>query len=131
MKILYLLNNLLILFAISISAYIYTTYYGFLGFGNVEFEKFLIIPIFTVPIFIITFIINLIIKIKKNLSKNELFFPIYSLLAMFLPLFLGDCISYFLKLKILPLFMFIGNILGLLLLLIFFYNTFIKIKNYL
>ncbi|MGL4990967.1 MAG: hypothetical protein ACRCYE_09535 [Sarcina sp.] len=123
MKIVYYINKLLILATILLGAYIYTTYFGFLGLGSGEMEKFLVIPIIVVPILIFTFIVNKLLNKKLHLKKQEVWFPIYSVLAFMLPIFFIDSrVPYIFELLIMT----IGNILGVALIIWFIAIT---IKN--
>ncbi|MGL5066254.1 MAG: hypothetical protein ACRC6T_00300 [Sarcina sp.] len=112
MKLLYFINRIFIFLAIVLGAYTYTTYYGFLGLGGAELEKFLVIPIFIVPVLIVTLIINIAIKKKLSLSITETIFPLYAIIALFVPILLNGYMD-------ISIIMIAGNMLGLLLIIWF------------
>lgn len=127
MKALNFINKIVILFMIVIGGYTYTTYYGFLGLGDLELEKLLVVPMVIVPILIITFIINLVVKKKAKLTKSEVFFPLYATLCLLVPMIGGDALEYFMKIKVFEYCMFVGNVLSLVLIVSF---IMLNIKRY-
>ena len=106
MRVIYFINKIFIFLAVVLGAYTYTTYYGFLGLGGAEFEKFLAIPVFVVPILIITLIINILIKRKLKLTRTEVLFPLYAIIGLFVPILLDGIVNE-------SVIMIAGNILGL------------------
>lgn len=127
MKALNFINKIVILFMIVIGGYTYTTYYGFLGLGDLELEKLLVVPIIVAPILMITFLINLLIKKKARLTKSEVFFPLYATLCLLVPMIGGDALEYFMKIKVFDYSMFIGNVLSLVLIVSF---VMLNVKRY-
>ncbi|MGL4740229.1 MAG: hypothetical protein ACRC41_05405 [Sarcina sp.] len=115
MKIVYYVNKLLLFITVVLGAYVYTTYFGFLGFGNAEVEKFLAIPIFIVPILVFTFIINKALKRRLHLKNTEVWFSIYAVLAFMIPLFFIDSrLTNVNGVDVQSLIMILGNIVGVL-----------------